>query len=686
MLRALLVLLALLAVAPSALAQTPSGDACGAGTLDWIARCNASQHAGILRAECPVAGLFVVTTDAARVELNRHAQRSFRQASGWGLSLVDEDAAWESLSIAKRTSFERVLACVTADGSLPSAGASPEALRAQRGSPPPRPRSPYDPRPRDARQTQPGQGRRPITDQGRQPFPQPAVPPRIVPWRLLLAGALLLAAWWPRRARQLPRLPGRVAAVLGASLAMLLARWWVFGPNFFHQNGQGPMWVDSAASGWISYGSGFPELFHFAVKLHPAAPDLALFAAQGLLAGLALCAAWSLARRCMVPSPWAPLLASGLAFGLLVHPTLGRMAVSESYFAAALSLELLGAWALTHGNLPRGATSAKLRALAPTVAGALFLSLAVAVHPASWVPAATVPLVLLSTPGSLRRRLRRLALAYAVVGAVVLVTAGPGVVAILRSELGERWAHKPPLNTAALPPVLLACLAATVAALGGARRPRRVLVRLLPLFPVVALGPLTDVITPSGAREHIASAFFWLHAPVALACLAAALGDIPRRASHAYGLAALVALGGLGWSAAHFRALTMNPTDDLELRALLRWRERLPAGATVSWLLRADHHILAIPLYPTDPKGRRLLPHVAQDVGASLPGGDRSYWYRSSVCSTEEGRGFCERVERGATLEPVVTATYPARWSLSHLPFDRPWVRVGLYRVLPAGR
>jgi hypothetical protein len=147
-----------------------------------------------------------------------------------------------------------------------------------------------------------------------------------------------------------------------------------------------------------------------------------------------------------------------------------------------------------------------------------------------------------------------------------------------------------------------------------------------------------------------------------------------------------VALGGFGWSAAHFRALTMSPTDDLELRALLRWRERLPAGATVSWLLRADNHILAIPLYPTDPQGRRLLPHVAQDVGASLPGGDRSYWYRSSVCSTEEGRAFCERVERGAALEPVVTATYPARWSLSHLPFDRPWVRVGLYRALPAGR
>ena len=34
----------------------------------------------------------------------------------------------------------------------------------------------------------------------------------------------------------------------------------------------------------------------------------------------------------------------------------------------------------------------KLRALAPTVAGALFLSLAVAVHPASWVPAATASL------------------------------------------------------------------------------------------------------------------------------------------------------------------------------------------------------------------------------------------------------------------------------------------------------
>jgi hypothetical protein len=38
-------------------------------------------------------------------------------------------------------------------------------------------------------------------------------------------------------------------------------------------------------------------------------------------------------------------------------------------------------------------------------------------------------------------------------------------------------------------------------------------------------------------------------------------------------------------------------------------------------------------------------------------------------------------MERSAQLEPVVTATYPGRWSLSHVPFDREWVRVGLYRV-----
>lgn len=705
MYRALLVLLALLAIAPTALAQTPSGDACGAGTLAWIARCNASQHAAITRAECPVAGLFVVTTDDARIELNRYAQRSFRQANGWGLSLVNENAAWESLAASKRSAFERVFACVAADGSLPTTGASPEALRALRGSPPPRPPDPHSLRsplpsrddhghaapPPPRRSEGRSEGRSQGHTEGRSERRHGGSDARgarwILPWRLLVAAALLVAAWWPHRRRRLPRLPARLAAVVGVSLATLVARWWVFGPNFFHQNGQGPMWVDSAVAAWLPYGSGFSELFNLAVRLHPAAPDLALFAAQGLLAGLALCAAWSLCRRCQVPSSWSALLPTGLVFGLAVHPTLGRMAVSESYFAAGLSLELLGAWALTHGQLPRGATSAKLRAVAPTVAGALLLSLAVGVHPATWLPAASVPLVLLATPGSLRRRLKRLALTYAIVGAVVLVTAGSGVLEVLRGELGQRWAHQPPVNTAAVHQVLLACLAVTVVAVGGARRPLRALVRMLPVFPLAMLGPMTDVITPSGAHEHIASAFFWLHVPVVLAGVAAALGDLPRRASHAYALAALVALGGLGWSAAHFRALTFNPTDDLELRALLRWRERLPAGATVAWLSRAENHILAFPLYPsTDVKGRRLVPLTAQDAAAALPTGDGAYWYRASVCTTEEGRAFCERIERGATLVPVVTATYPARYSLSHLPFDRERVPVGLYRVRPSAR
>ena len=679
MLRALALLFALLALAPAALAQTPSGDACGAGTDAWVDRCNAAHGAAIERAECPEAGLLIVTTPDARVELNRHAQRSFRQANGWGLSLVNEDAAWESIAAAKRASFERVLACVTADGSLPAGGASLEALQALRDSLPQADRAPP-----------PGEG-------GRSPPPGEAREPRrhgggggrgarwILPWRLLLAAALLLAAWWPRRARHPRRSLTRAGVVLGASLAVLLARWAVYGPGFFHQNGQGPMWVDSALAAWLPYGSGFPELFNVPARLHPAAPDLALFAAQGLLAGLSLVAAWGLARRCLPAAPWSPALAAAVTSVLLVHPAVGRVSVTESYLAAGLSLGLLAAWALAHGHLPRGPLPAKLRALAPTVAGGLILSLAVGVHPATWVPAASVPLVLLATPGAMRRRVKRLALAYAVVGAVVLVTAGPGVLEVLRGELGQRWTHRPPVNDAALRPALLACLAVTLLAAGSARNRWRALACALPLFPLAALGPASDVITASGARSYITSAFLWMHAPAAVALVAGALRGVPRRAAHGWALAALVATAGLGWSAAHFREQTVHPADDLEQRAFLRWRARLPPGATVAWLSRAGNHILALPLYPgTDPRGRRARPLSAQDEAVALPGGDRSYWYRASSCSTREGRAFCERVERGLTLEPVVTASFPGRWSLSHVPFDRARVSVGLYRVREA--
>ncbi len=690
--------------APAALAQTPSGEACGAGTTAWVARCNASHGASITRAECPAAGLFIVTTPDGRVELNRAATRSFRRANGWGLSLVDENAPWASLPAARRASFERVLACVTSDGSLPTEGASPEALRALRGSPPPRPADPHrdptgdrtgDPtgdRTGDDHRDHAGDASRGDRRQPHRYEARPSTPHRsgrdehaarwVVPWRALLAAALLAVAWWPRRRRALAKLPRRAGAVAGASVAVLALRWWVYGPGFFHQNGQGPMWVESALGVWSPYGPGFAELFNLPARLSPAAPDLAVFAAQGLLAGLSLVAAWAFARRAMPATPGAPWLAAAVTSVLLVHPAVGRASVTESYLAAGLSLELLGAWALSHGHLPRGDAWARLRAVAPTLAGGLLLSLAVGVHPAGWAPAATVPLAVLATPGALRRRVKRAFVAYALVGAVVLVTAGPGVLEVLRGELGQRWAHRPPVNDPALHDALLAAGLIALVALAGARSLPRALACVLPLFPLAAVGPATDAITASGAREYIGSAFLWMHAPAAVALAAAALGGVPRRRSHAWALAALVVVGGVAWSARHFRAQTVHPADDLEQRAFLRWRDRLPPGATVSWLARADDHILALPLYPAvDPRGRRARPLRTMEGDASVPAGDRSYWYRASSCSTAEAHGFCERVERGLVLEPVVTAEYPGRWSLSHVPFDRERVPVGLYRV-----
>lgn len=652
----LLVLAVLWAMPSIALAQ---GGSCGDEVERWVARCNAQHGTSIDAIECPAADLFVLGTPAVRVELVRGTTRGFRRVNGWGLSPVDVSDEWASVAADKRAAFEAVVACVERDGALPTIDTGVE-------------------QPSHTSPSQAGSS-----------GSTPSRAPRRAPWRALLAAAALLAAWWPLRARRKEQ--ALAAAVAVASVALVAVRMAVVRPAFFHQNGQGPLWIDAPLSPRAPYGTGFAELFGWAVRLFPAHPDAAVFCAQSTLAALAVCAAWGLARRSATSPEGRAPTAAALAACLLVNPTLARMANSESYFATCLSLELIAAWALTHAMpLRRGDPARRLRAVAPTVAAALLLSLSVAVHPIAWVPSAMVPLVLLVGPGSARHRVRRTLFAYAVVGVVVAATGLSGVLRVLHGELGQRWLPRgaaPSIYPGHVFAMLRPWLLGAVPLIALARRPMRALPRVALGLMVLAVIPMTDQAIMSATRPWITSAFAWLHAPVALAVLAATLSDVARARWQAWALAAVLALGGAGFAARHYREVTTLTTDALELRTLLAWRDRLPAGSTVVFLWRAGDHLLAFPLYPAiDPLRRRTLALDVRQAPPSLAGRNL-YWYRSSLCATSQGRAYCDAVERRLTLDPVVSATFPARWSLRLVDYDRDPVPVGLYRVRsPAGR
>ena len=61
--------------------------------------------------------------------------------------------------------------------------------------------------------------------------------------------------------------------------------------------------------------------------------------------------------------------------------------------------------------------------------------------------------------------------------------------------------------------------------------------------------------------------------------------------------------------------------------------------------------------------------------------GDQVFYARTSLCSTEEARAWCDRLEWSAYLEPVDVVELPARPSTHAVTYEGTAVRVGLYRV-----
>ena len=684
---------------------------CPDAVLRWTERCASAQGFEISGAQCPERGLLLVDVgDAAplRVEVRHSEQRSFRAVGAWGLSPVGEFPDWNGTDPRLRREFDQLEACVRADGTFgpaldavvhappedtdPNEAYEPEVparmdppvqLGLPARGPAPSRVAPTASRPTSSPAVRGPERSSPRTTT-RRPFDRRW--PRRVPWMLL--GALgCMAALLRRRVRD-PR--WRLAALpsLAAAAATLLLRAVLLPTAYFHQNGQGPLWVaEIVASRHHPYGPGYRSLFGWLRWLTPN-PDGAVFFVQGLLAAAAVpCVAFT-ARRLGARGalPWA------LALLLAVDPLVVRLARSESYYGVGLSL-LFMATAL----LAAAVRAPRLRSeqfVLPVLAAGLVLAQAVTVHPVLWSAASLSPLVLVLAPGNLRRRLLRTLAASLIVGLVVAVLAGPSVLAVLHSSLGASWAPGASPTSSGDSSArrvleVLSWLVLAALALGSsARTPVAGAVRAVVLVVVVIVLRAADLVGSGSTLPWIHAAYLHLYAPLLLALAVSALGERARGAVPSRAVPAAVAALGLLALLRLWPGWTVLPTDARELALMLRWRASIPVSARVGYIERIGDRILVLPFYHdgpgTGPRPLVLREHAfVEDLGRYGP---ETYYVRTSLCSTPEGRQYCDAFERRYALVPVHQASLPAIPSMVGFRYDRSTVAVGLYRVAgPSG-
>jgi len=492
------------------------------------------------------------------------------------------------------------------------------------------------------------------------------------PWLLVAALCFALAAATrPRRVESL--------ALAALTVATFAGRAVLTPARFFHQNGQGPLWVERALHGvFHEYGPGLMELFHGAAALRPRDPEGAVFFVQSLLAAPGPACAWLIARRVGADRP----LAASLALAVALDPMLARLARGESYFGTGASLLLLAAGALSLRATRLPPTSAPFLC-ASLAAGAVVAEVA-RLHPLLWPAAALTPLVLLAGDGSLRRRARGALAASLVIAAVVAPVAGPSMWAALHSDLAARfspsseWGTGDRLAEWLLGPTALALVAAALA-----RRPLAAAPRALLVVPVVAVLVAADFPAGSQLQPWVEGGYLRVYAAALVVSVAALLRDVARTRAQSFAVALCGAALLLGPAAARHARDRVVPTDIVEQGIARSWRALVPPGATLVWLGQIDPNTLRLPIYPgADPDLREVRPvDAARLAGAfSGPHAAHTYYYRSSICSTWGGAEACAAVERRHRMTLLRSWTLPAVESYS-VPYVGRVVRVALYRV-----
>ena len=488
-----------------------------------------------------------------------------------------------------------------------------------------------------------------------------------VPWLLVVTGLALLAGVLPELRRPAARrLALGLALTTVATFALHRA---ISEPSFFHQNGHGPMRVGQALCDTSTLGAGFTEVFGAVAGLDPQHAETLVFRAQGALAALAPAAAYLTASAVGA----GPALAAGLALVTATEPVLVRMAWTESYYATCTSLLFVAA-AVLAGWPRRGARSDARAVLAAACAG-LIVAQAARTHPLCWPAAAMLPLVTAVRPGDTRTRLRQTLMTAAVIAVAVVATSGGEMLHVLQSGQGQSWvAHVSLFDTigSRISPgrVLL------VVVLGYWLRSEALAVT--GLLATVVVARLTDL--HAGSPPWVHAAYYRQFAPVAIAAVATLLAHWPGRRLWPGRLAVAA---GLAVSAARFPSLQVQATDEREQTAMRAWRELIPPDATLVWVARAGQRVLTLPIYgdcSDFPSGGVAAGEPLRPLASFGP---KVYYYRSSLCSSADGRARCEALEADANLVPVAHASIAARESMGGMGFDRDPVEVALFRFEP---
>ncbi len=610
-------------VISSALVPGVAAAQCDAAASAWVHACDSRMEP----IQCGGTRMTVRRAFAddlpLTIEIHEPAGETFRREGDIGLSPVADLPDWEDAPSAWQEALDHLSACV-------------------------RERSPF------ARGA-PGRELAPHVSDAPRIGSSPGLLERL-PWQGLI-GCVLLGVLLSDRRRLRAWTAGRPWLLLVLSAGTLALRRLVLEPAFFHQNGQGPLWIETALCQPSGYGPGYRELFGGSAWLAGASPEAGVFLAQSILLSLAPALAFLAARAQGAHLALAAVM--GAAFAL--DPILGRLALSESYFGAPVVLILGACVALSVGV--RG--SRRRFGLAVLAAG-LLLSQAARVHPLTWTPVALVPLVLVSRPGtSIRRALGTSLVAGLGIAAAALVTSASALLEVLDEQLGAWGQHAATGNVAA--ESVQAALACIVLVPLASRVRARGLVR------GIALAACVLVLARAGSiaawTEPVAQAHARLYLPVlatlAVSGLAGARPWIVRRAPPV--LAAVLTLAFI----ARWDAWTQLPTDALEENVVLAWRAQTAPEDLVVYVERADDHIEHLPIYECSRAHAHVAPIRDDDAAPNLSFARGHLFYiESSVCSTPAGREVCRRAREGLRIERLDGRDLPARRSNPHQPFD----------------
>ncbi len=592
---------------------------CGDEARAWIDRCAETTGVALELESCP-AGVAIVRTPEVRIEIST-SDKAFARAGAYGLSPIGSFPDWKSEPAPRRAAFDAVLRCVSAE--------APMALLAPDASAPP-------------------SGSNANSDASSDASPNARTWSR--PWLFVAAVVAALLALIPsmRRARPI------AIAVVGVAVVFILRR--ALGPfAFFHQNGQGPVWIEFAFGGDAGeYGPGYPELFGFAARVHR--PDRGVAFFQEALAATVPLSAYAIARAASARRRTAALLF--VAFAL--DPVLTRVAGSESYFSAIGALLFAAAAVLAESDR----RSLGLHRALGIVAAALLVGQAARIHPLAWVPSALVPLVIFCRPGRVRDRARRTLVAAISIAALVTPLVLPTLRAGLTGRIGGEFLPgvRHLLVERGVWAAIFIVVAGVLAVLPSTRsRGSRIFV----LVVVVAVAALSDMLANDARVVH--AAHLHLFAPAAVAGIA-----YFRARWDAVAVGALVA--------AHFfseRGLLVLPTDAREEAWALEWREQLPRGSEIASVSRAGLRLLLLPLL-----GEGLPRWQPIDEGGHASFGEGAhYYYRGSLCVTPEGAPTCARFESEHTLRLVDSRRFPSIASLPWAPMPPGEVEVALFAI-----